>query len=156
MPATHLVLVEADPAGPEGASLISALDRELRERYPGMSIHVIDPVGFRRTNGVFLLGRLDGVAVACGALRPLGDSGAELKRMFVRKDYRGRGYARVMLAALERVAIERGYRTIRLETGIYQPEAIALYESAGYHPIPGYGEDASDSRSRYFEKSLPA
>jgi GNAT superfamily N-acetyltransferase len=151
---TNLALVEADPAAPEAANLVAALDGDLRERYPGLSIHGLDCDEFRRTGGVFLMGWLDGSPVACGAIRPLGGEACEVKRMFVRQDYRGRGFARAMLAALERIATARGYRTIRLETGEYQPEAIALYQSAGYHPIPCYGEYAFDSRSRYFEKSL--
>ncbi|MGO9260521.1 MAG: GNAT family N-acetyltransferase [Bryobacteraceae bacterium] len=156
MSSANLAIVEADPAAPEAASLISALDADLRERYPGMPIHGIDSAEFRRSGGVFLLGRLDGIPVACGAIRPLGGGACELKRMFVRNDYRGRGFARAMLAAVERIAIERGYQTIRLETGIYQPEAVALYESAGYHRILCYEEYISDPRSLCFEKSLPA
>ena len=147
-------LAEADPAAPEAAELISALDADLRERYPGLPIHGIDPAEFRSTNGVFLLGRIHGIAVACGAIRPLSDGAAELKRMFVRSDHRGRGFAKAILKALERIATGRGYQTIRLETGVYQPEAIALYESAGYHGVPCFGEYASEPRSRCFEKSL--
>jgi GNAT superfamily N-acetyltransferase len=112
MSSANLTIVEADPALPEAASLISALDAELRERYPGLPIHGIDPLEFRRANGVFLLGILDGVAVACGALRPLSGGAAELKRMFVRSGHRGRGFAKAMLAALERIATGRGYRSI--------------------------------------------
>lgn len=59
-----------------------------------------------------------------------------------------------MLGALEQTAAARGYRAIRLETGIHQPEAIALYLSAGYHRIPCYEEFIGDPRSRCFEKSL--
>jgi putative acetyltransferase len=59
-----------------------------------------------------------------------------------------------MLAALEEVAVRLGYRTIRLETGVSQPEAIGLYEGAGYGRIPCFGEYISDSRSRCFEKLL--
>lgn len=59
-----------------------------------------------------------------------------------------------MLDALEAIAAASGYRAIRLETGVYQPEAIALYESAGYQPIPCYNEYLADPRSRCFEKAL--
>jgi putative acetyltransferase len=146
-----LAIVEADPAVPEAAGLIAALDADLCERYPGLSIHGIDAAAFR---GVFLLGKLDGIAVACGAIRPLTGTVAELKRMFVAPDHRGRGFAREMLRALERIAFDRGYRTIRLETGIHQPEAISLYQSAGYRSIPCYDQYISDPRSRCFEKLL--
>jgi putative acetyltransferase len=149
-----LILGETDPEESEAASLIAALDDHLRELYPGMPIHGIEPVEFRRTGGIFLVGRVDGVAVACGAIRPVGESAGEVKRMFVRPDHRGQGFARVLLSALEQAAAERGYRAIRLETGENQIAAIRLYESAGYHPISAYGEDTSDCRSRYFEKAI--
>jgi GNAT superfamily N-acetyltransferase len=154
-----LEIQEADPTTPEVARLVAMLDGDLLERYPGMPIQGIDPSQFRGSGGVFLIGRLDGVAVACGALRPMSAAKCasrftgELKRMFVRKDLRGRGFARAILAAIEEIAARRAYQTIRLETGIHQPEAIALYESAGYHLIPCFGEYV-DYHSRCFEKSL--
>ncbi|HTX34113.1 MAG TPA: GNAT family N-acetyltransferase [Bryobacteraceae bacterium] len=91
-----LAIVEADPAEPEAGGLIADLDAELAARYPGLPIHGIEAAGFRRGGGVFLLGRLAGVAVACGAIRPLGAGIAELKRMYVARDHRGRGFARAL------------------------------------------------------------
>lgn len=154
MPNTGLVFVEMDPAMPEAANLISALDGGLRERYPDSPIHGIEPIEFRASGGVFLIGRLDGVGVACGALRPMSDNATELKRMFVRRDQRGKGFGRATLAVLEKIATRRGFQMIRLETGVNQPEAIGLYESMGYHRIPCFGEYISDHRSRCFEKAL--
>jgi GNAT superfamily N-acetyltransferase len=154
MPNTSLEFVEMDPAAPEAANLIAALDRDLSELYPGMPIHGIEPVEFRKSDGVFLIGRLEGVAVACGALRPVSDGAGELKRMFVRRDQRGQGFGRATLAALERIATQRGYRRIRLETGVNQPEAAGLYESQGYHRIPCFGEYTAEHRSICFEKAL--
>ena len=149
-----LVFADVDPAVPEAAELISALDSDLGARYPGALIHGIDAASFRAAGGVFLLGRLGDRAVACGALRPINTDAVEVKRMYVRSSHRGRGFGRAMLAALEEIARERGYRVIRLETGDGQPEAIALYESAGYQPIPCYGDYAEDPHSRCFEKRL--
>ena len=149
-----LVFDEVDPTAPEAAELIEALDRDLGARYPGLPIHGIDPANFRAAGGVFLVGRLGHLAVVCGALRPMEPSSVEVKRMYVRDSHRGRGFGRAMLAALEEIAVHRGYRTIRLETGGSQPEAIALYESADYQPIPCYGDHATDPRSRCFEKRL--
>jgi putative acetyltransferase len=149
-----LVVTEVDPTAPEAADLICALDRDLGARYPGFPIHGIDAANFRKTGGVFLVGRLAGVAVACGALRPMEDGAVEVKRMYVSDGHRGRGFGRAMLLALEEIAGPRGYSIIRLETGGNQPEAIALYESAGYQTIPCYGDHASDPLSRCFEKRL--
>lgn len=153
-PGAALHIAEADPAGPDAAALIATLDADLEARYPGLTIHGIDAAGFRDAGGIFLIGRLEGVPVACGAIRPVGTSVAEVKRMFVAPACRGRGFSRLMLKALERIAADRGYATLRLETGVNQPEAIALYQSAGYRPIPCYGEYSTDPRSRCFEKSL--
>jgi putative acetyltransferase len=133
---------------------MAALDRDLNARYPGLEIHGIDAVNFREAGGVFLVGRLGTSAVACGALRPMDEGVVEVKRMYVRDGHRGHGFGRAMLAALEEIAARRGYRTIRLETGGSQPEAIALYESAGFHRIPCFGDHASDPLSRCFEKLL--
>jgi putative acetyltransferase len=153
-PPGSLIFVEVDVGAPEAVSLISALDAELGRRYPGVEVRGIEPAEFRSSGGVFLIGRLAGVAVACGALRPVSENGGELKRMFVRADQRGRGFGGMMLAALERIATARGYRAIRLETGAAQPEAIGLYERAGYRAIPCPGERIADERARCFEKSL--
>ena len=143
-----------DPTHPEAAALIAALDRELLQRYPGETVHGIDADGFVARGGLFLIGRIEGQAVACGAIRPMEPGTAEVKRMFVRPTHRGRGLARVLLAALETAARDRGYRVVRLETGEGQPEAIALYQRAGYLSIPRYGEFTDDPRSRCFEKIL--
>lgn len=150
----ELVFDQVDPAAPDAADLIAALDRDLQARYPGLPVHGIEAVNFRESGGVFLMGHLAGAAVCCGALRPMETGTVEVKRMFVRDAFRGRGFGRAMLRALEEIATQRGYRTIRLETGEVQPEAIALYQSAGYQPIPCYGAHTGDPRSRCFEKRL--
>jgi GNAT superfamily N-acetyltransferase len=92
--------------------------------------------------------------VACGAFRPLEGEVCEIKRMFVAPDCRGRGYSRLVLAELERLAVGWGYTTARLETGDRQPEAIGLYEGAGYRRIPPYGIYVGSERSVCFEKQL--
>jgi GNAT superfamily N-acetyltransferase len=149
-----LEIATVDPTDPDAIELIEALDRDLHDRYPGLPIHGIEAEGFAGAGGVFLVGRLDGRAVVCGAIRPIAPGIMELKRMFVRPEVRGQGLSRAMLAALEAAAVERGHRTIRLETGDCQPEAIALYQSAGYRPIGRYAAYEDDPRSRYFEKTL--
>jgi len=83
-----------------------------------------------------------------------GDGDAELKRMYVVDRARGRGFARRLLAELERTAAGAGARRMVLETGTRQPEAIGLYRSAGYHPIPGFGVYRCAPGSRYFGKPL--
>jgi GNAT superfamily N-acetyltransferase len=142
------------PTDTDAALLIAALDRELREIYPGMPVHGIDAAGFAAAGGVFLVVRIGGRPAACGAIRPMGEGMVEVKRMFVAPEFRRRGLARAILAALEEAATGRGCRAIRLETGNGQPEALALYESAGYRRVPCFGEYVNDPRCCCFEKTL--
>jgi GNAT superfamily N-acetyltransferase len=103
---------------------------------------------------VFVVARLDGEPVGCAGIRRLDDERCELKRMYVADEARGRGVARALLARLEDEARALGYRQLWLETGTAQPEAIGLYESAGYEPIANYGAYADDPRSRCFAKRV--
>ena len=67
---------------------------------------------------------------------------------------RGAGVARRMLAHLEATAAESGYDALVLETGLRQPEAIALYESSGYVPVPGFGYHRDLPLSRCYGRPL--
>jgi len=152
-PASIVVAAEA-PSGADAVALTRELDRELRALYPEASIHGVTRSQLLAPRAAFLVARIGGEAVGCGALRSLDDSAGEIKRMFVRKDFRGRGIGRRILAELEAVARGHGLRVLRLETGIAQPDAIRFYESAGYRRIPCFGEYAEDPRSMCFEKGL--
>jgi putative acetyltransferase len=78
----------------------------------------------------------------------------EVKRMCVAPAFRGRGIARALLRGLEGAACQLGFAALRLETGTRQPEAIGLYEAAGYARIPAFGEYAGDPFSVCFEKRV--
>ena len=91
--------------------------------------------------GAFVVGWEDGRAVAGGALTRLAPGVAEVKRMYVLPEARRRGHARRLLAALEDTARVLGYERVRLDTGARQPHARALYESAGFQPIPDYNDN---------------
>ncbi|GLY66993.1 N-acetyltransferase [Amycolatopsis taiwanensis] len=123
---------------PDAVKLIAEVQQEYVERYGGPDTTPVDPAEFAPPQGIFLVGYLDGAPVACGGWRVHGDE-AEIKRMYVAASARGNGFARALLAELERTAAEAGLARVRLETGQKQPEAIALYESSGYHRIPGFG-----------------
>ncbi len=114
------------------------------------------PTGsFAPPDGIFLVGEVEGVAVACGGVRRCDDAPpgvGEIKRMFVEPAYRGRGLGRVLLAALEAEARRLGYRGLWLETGTAQPEALQLYETAGWTPMPRYGEYRGEEDSRCYQK----
>jgi ribosomal protein S18 acetylase RimI-like enzyme len=78
----------------------------------------------------------------------------EIKRMYVEPAFRGRGIGRRILAALEERGREAGYKRMWLETGTSQPEAVSLYEAAGYRRIAPYGFYRFDPRSLCYEKVL--
>jgi len=92
--------------------------------------------------------------VAGGALRRWADGIGEIKRMWTAPGHRRRGHARRVLAALEDAARGCGYRSVRLETGVRQREAIALYLDVGYDPIDNYGRYAESELCVSFEKRL--
>ncbi len=115
---------------PELHALIAEQQRELAS--VSGEDETVYPV---RTGATYLVGIVNGHAVACGAVVTLDPDTAEIKRMFVRPAFRGQGYSRAILAELEELAARAGYRVLRLETGGYLPVAISLYRSAGYRPV---------------------
>jgi putative acetyltransferase len=148
-------LIEIAPEpfeSPDSAELMAELGRELRERHGGDLEPGTKPSA--EDVAVFLVAREDGRALGCGALRSLGEPVVEIKRMFVRPAARGRGVGAAILGELEREAVERGFRVVRLETGPLQPEAIHLYERTGYREIPCFGSYAAGAASRCFERRL--
>lgn len=162
-----LIDVRAEPWGsPVAEVMVAELGAELTARYGapqdevdhGMAEVRAEDVGAPR--GAFLVAWLqvdggDEQAVGCGALRPGPFEGsAELKRMYVRPEARGRGISRALLEALEAEAARLGYETVVLETGVEQPEAMALYESAGYSAVEPFGAYRASPLSRCYERHL--
>ena len=97
---------------------------------------------------------LDDIAVGCGAMKEVEKEAMEIKRMFVLPMYRKKGLATKILYQLEIWAKESGYKKCVLETGLRQPEAIALYRKNKYQQIPNYGQYAGVKNSVCFEKRL--
>ncbi|MGC4805310.1 GNAT family N-acetyltransferase [Micromonospora sp. DT233] len=127
---------------PEAQRLIRAALTDLGQRYGGSGDDTpVDAAEFAPPDGEFLVAYLAGRPVGCGGWRSHGDDGgtAELKRMYTSPEARGRGVARAVLAAVERSAREHGRKRLVLECGDKQPEAIAMYTSAGYERIPNFG-----------------
>lgn len=135
-------------------SLIDEVQQEYVRRYGGRDETSVDPAEFAAPDGTFLVATLAGTAIGCAGMRRHRDGVVEVKRMFVRIEHRRRGHARRMLAALEAWARARGYRRVVLETGLVQPEAIALYRSAGYAPTDGFGHYKDSPLSRSFARDL--
>lgn len=131
---------------------MAELRRELDERYGGDLEPGVTPSS--DDVEVFLVARDDADVLGCGALRSLGEPVVEIKRMYVRPAARGRGVGAAILAELEREAVSRGFRVVRLETGPLQPEALRLYERTGYREIPCFGAYAGAAASRCFERRI--
>jgi GNAT superfamily N-acetyltransferase len=147
--------------------LIAEVQAEYVIRYGGPDRTPLDPLMFEPPEGSFFVGYVerDGVRspVATGAWRRHDDveafgtrRTAEIKRMYVVPAVRARGLARVVLAHLERTAAASGAEAMILETGTAQPEAMALYESSGYTPIPSFGYYRDEPLNRCYAKPLPA
>jgi len=137
--------------------LTDAQADELRERYGGWEGAGAEPEAevFDDPDGYFLVARLSGEPVGCaGICRCEGDRTAELRRMYVAPEARRAGVARALMGALEEKARELGYRTLRLETGPEQPEAVRLYEQSGFERISNFGPYATQRRSICMEKTL--
>ena len=146
---------------PDAQRLIAEVQQEYVVRYGEPDATPVDVGEFAYPRGLFLVGYVGEQAVASGGWRAhevaehgFQDGDAELKRMYVVPRARGRGLARAILAELERTAAEAGRKRVLLETGLRQPEAIALYQSSGYHEIPKFGVYRCEPDSRCFAKML--
>lgn len=141
---------------PDVLALATAQQAEMRGLYGGEADigPARDAWMFEPPDGTFVVARIHGIAVGCGGICRFDDTRAELKRMYVEPGSRGLGLGRRLLEALETEARRLGYAAVVLETGDRQPEALGLYASAGYEPIPCYEPYASRALSRCFEKPL--
>jgi putative acetyltransferase len=138
--------------------LIGELDATLAEHYAPAERHGLALAALFESHIRLFLAWADGVPVGCGGVA-LDDGYAEIKRMFVREAWRGQGIAQALLARLREVAAEAGRTVLRLETGVFQPAAIRLYERAGFTPCPAFGAyaampAASIGRSLFYEMRI--
>jgi putative acetyltransferase len=154
--AEMITITKEDPRSSDVSRLLSAFVDEVRKRYefPPADVGNFDPELVSVPRSVFLVARREGSAVGCGALIPIDQYCAEIKRMFVAKEERGLGIATMILNELERFAREFDYDAMRLETGVKQPESIALYGKAGFYRIPNFSPFEEDSSAVCFEKRI--
>ena len=156
LPRSPAARVAVRPYGhPDVQLLVEGLQQLYVEIYGGRDESPIDAAEFEPPRGSFVVAYLPGaeadggaeaaeVPAAMGAWRLLPDGRAELKRMFVLPEHRGRGLSRQVLGVLEESARASGVAWMVLETNTAHPEAIRLYESAGYRPIAAYGHYADE------------
>lgn len=157
---TALTTIQQERADtPEAAALVGELEAHLASRYPTESRHGFS-VDRLVADGVdFFVLRSDGEPAACGGLLLVDDEAGrygEIKRMWVRPAFRGRGFARQVLVHLEAHARRAGVPVLRLETGVHQVEAIRLYERLGFVRMPPFGPYVEDPLSLCYEKELGA
>lgn len=145
-----------DPASTAASELIAASDAYHASLYPPESIHRLPPAKLSQAPGVFLGASVDDQLVGCGGYIDCGGQYGELKGMFVIPEARGMGIGRRLLEALESHAKSAGLTLMRLETGIHQPEALRLYEQAGYRRRGPFGSYAEDPLSVFMEKYVGA
>lgn len=144
---------------PDAERLRAAQRSELDARY-GSDDHEPGVIPSADDVPVFLIAREEsGLAIVCGGLRPLdpavlGTDVAEIKRMYAAPSARGTGAAVALLRALEGEALLLGIRSLVLETGTAQPDAVRFYEREGYGPIPLFGHYIGSGLSLCFAKSL--
>ena len=150
----HITVQASDPTAPEARRLIEQLDGYLAGLYPPQSNHLLPAEALRAPGVVFLLARVDERAAGCGAFVDRGGAYAEVKRMFVLPAFRGLGVGRRLLADLEALAWAAGLALARLEAGVLHPEALALYEGAGYRRRGPFGDYPDDPLSVFMEKRL--
>jgi GNAT superfamily N-acetyltransferase len=157
MQSNPVKVAPADPQSPEATRLLAELSAELGARYDDDGAGAFVPADATAPRSAFLIARVEGRAVGCGAVVPHDPAQphiAEIKRMYVAVEERGRGVSTEVLRELEDRARSFGYTAVRLETGLLQPEAIHLYVKAGYTRIARYGTYAKNPMSACFQKTL--
>ncbi len=152
-PASAIITLER-PDTADAILLITELEAQLEPLYPRESRHGLSVEQLLTEDVAFFLLRSNGTPASCGGVKLFGAEYGEIKRMYVRPQFRGLGYGKMMLRHLEDYARAQGVDLLRLETGVHQHEAIRLYERMGYHRIPPFGAYTDDPLSLFYEKRL--
>ncbi|ADO68040.1 GNAT family N-acetyltransferase [Stigmatella aurantiaca] len=139
---------------PAGEALRARQRAEIAQRYQRDDSEPGKPPSAEDISVFVLAEDAQGTPLGCGGLRHLGGPTAEVKRMYVVPEARGQGAAVAILRALETWALDRGWTTLRLETGTLQPEAIRFYTREGYARIPNFGPYEGEPLSLCFERHL--
>jgi DNA-binding MarR family transcriptional regulator len=150
-------LRQVDPESPDAQRCLRAYVAELNRRAPERGFDpskgaTAEPHEVRPPNGAFVVAYRGDEPIACGAVKHQTGGVSDVKRMWVAESARGLGLGRRLLGHLEGVARDRGSREARLETSDVLPEAIALYESAGYAEVPPFNDEPF--ADRWFAKAL--
>ena len=148
------IITPERPDTPDASALIAELEAHLEPLYPRKSRHGYSVEKLLAEGVAFFVVREQGETAGCGGIQLVDRAYGELKRMYVRPQFRGKGLAKLLLDHLAEYARGFGIQLLRLETGIHQQAAIGLYERAGFHSIPPFGEYQEDPLSRFYEKRI--
>lgn len=154
MNAKAILSVETHPVShPEFKKLTQLLDEELHDRY-GLWQSDYDPDFRVEDLNTLVLSNEEDVFTGCGAMRQFSPGKEEVVRLFVKPEFRRMGIGTAIMKKLESEALERGANSIIVETGVMQPESLALYQLNGYRRIPLFRERSNPSQSICLEKVL--
>ena len=149
-----VVITAERPDTPDATALIEELEAHLASFYPAESRHGFSVQKLIDQRVAFFVLRADGQPAGCGGVMLVGSDYGELKRMYVRPQFRGAGFGELLLRQLAAHAQAHGVPRLRLETGLQQLAAIRLYERFGFRRIPPFGPYAHDPVSQCFEMAL--
>src|SRR4051794_29332668 len=147
-------ITEERPDTTDSTLLVEELQTHLESFYPPESRHGFSVERLLAEAVTFFVVYVDGEAAGCGGIKLFEGDYGEIKRMYVRPQFRGLGLGKMILERLAEHAVANGITLLRLETGIHQQTAIRLYEDSGFHRIPPFGPYSNDPVSLCFEKSL--
>jgi putative acetyltransferase len=151
----RIEIAPVNPMLPEVLEMIAELDALMHALYPIESAHLTDPAKLADASNRFYGARVDGVIRGCGGFLVTDQGYGEVKRIFVSPKARGLGLGRAVMDHLDREARSLGLLRLKLETGIYQPEALGLFEVCGYVLCERFGDyPEGDPNSVFYEKLL--
>ena len=148
------IITRERPDTLDAISLITELEAHLEPLYPSESRHGFSVDKLIAEDVAFFVLRENGTPAGCGGIQLAGSEYGEIKRMYVRPQFRGSGFGKLMLNHLEDYARSHHITLLRLETGIHQREAIGLYERMGFYRVPPFVPYSDDPLSCCYEKPL--
>lgn len=152
-----MLVVSLEAADTEDArfcltSYYEELGRRFETGFDPEAVKNFDPGDMTPPKGWFVIARLDGAPVGCGALKALEPGIGEIKRVWTSSQARGQGVAGKIMDELERIAGKEGLSLVRLDTNRTLTEAMAFYAKRGYHEIERYNDNVY--ADHWFEKAI--
>jgi putative acetyltransferase len=151
---SQLIIAPENPTCIAIRELVTELDNHLNALYPPESRHGLDLTALSHETVTILLATFNDEPVGCSAIKRFAPGYAEIKQMYVRPTFRGLGIGKQILNQIETLAKQTNLPKLRLETGIHQPEAIALYKKSGFYEISPFGDYKLAPLSIFLEKLL--